>query len=83
MTGIKNMKIEIQGLDNMTCQWKVITNVAHCKDRFHILSLQCADDWVTVFGKNVWGCSVSAFQHEVNPFGAGEGVVGRGRWILC
>ena len=43
ITGITDMKIKIQGTDNMTCWQKIITGVAHPRDRFYILSLRCAD----------------------------------------
>lgn len=63
----------------MTCQWKMITNAARRKQRFCISSLQCADKWETVFDENIWGCSISAFEHEIKSFGAGGDVLGGGR----
>lgn len=34
--------------------------------------------WETVFDENIWGCSISAFEHEIKFLGAGGKVVGVG-----
>jgi hypothetical protein len=34
-----------------------------------------------LFHENIWGCSISAFEHEIKSFGGGSDVLGWGNRI--